>query len=152
MDIIICEEGMIVPADAEIVTSNDFSVNESILTGESVSVEKFATDRIMQGTLVVRGYCYAKVNAVGKQTTLSGIGELVTSTGKEKTPLQLKVTRFVRVMVITGSFAFMFVWAYNWWDSGDVIHGLLHGLTMAMSILPEEIPVALSTFMAYIDY
>ena len=152
MDIIICEEGMIVPADAEIVTSNDFSVNESILTGESVSVEKFASDLIMQGTLVVRGYCYARVKAVGIHTTLSGIGELVSSTGKEKTPLQLKVSKFVKLMVIIGSFAFVFVWGYNWWESKDIIHGLLHGLTMAMSILPEEIPVALSTFMAFGAY
>ena len=151
-DIIICEEGMIIPADAEILTSNDFSVNESILTGESVSVEKFSTDTIMQGTLVVRGYCHARVKAVGIQTTLSGIGELVSSTGKEKTPLQLKVSKFVRLMVIIGSFAFVIVWGYNWWESGNMIHGLLHGLTMAMSILPEEIPVALSTFMAFGAY
>lgn len=151
-DIIICEEGMIVPADAEIINSNDFSINESILTGESVSVEKISTDTIMQGTLVVRGYCYAEVKAVGKQTTLSKIGQLVSAAGKEKTPLQLKVSKFVKLMVFVGSFAFVFVWGYNWWDSGDLVHGLLHGLTMAMSILPEEIPVALSTFMAFGAY
>lgn len=147
-DIIICEEGMIVPADAKIISSNDFSINEAILTGESVSVEKFVGDTIMQGTLVVRGYCHASVNAVGDKTMLSGIGALVATTGKEKTPLQIKVSRFVKVMVIAGSLAFVFVWGYHWWDSGDAIHGLLHGLTMAMSVLPEEIPVALSTFMA----
>jgi len=151
-DVIICEEGIIVPADAEILTSNDFSINESILTGESVSVEKFSTDTIFQGTLVVRGYCYARVTAVGKQTTLGGIGELVSSTTKEKTPLQLKVSNFVRSMVIIGSIAFLFVWGYNWWESGSVLHGLIHGLTMAMSVLPEEIPVALSTFMAFGAY
>lgn len=147
-DIIICEEGMIVPADAVVVSSNDFSINEAILTGESVSVEKFVGDSIRQGTLVVRGYCYAEVNAVGDKTTLAGIGALVATTGKEKTPLQVKVSRFVKVMVIAGSVAFVFVWGYHWWDSGDALHGLLHGLTMAMSVLPEEIPVALSTFMA----
>ncbi|MBK9331998.1 MAG: cation-translocating P-type ATPase [Ignavibacteria bacterium] len=147
-DIVICEEGDIIPADADIISSNDFSLNEAILTGESVSVEKFSGDKIMQGTLVVRGYCQAIVTAVGIKTTLSGIGELVSGTGKEKTPLQIKVANFVRVMVIAGSAAFGFVWIYYWWESGSVIHGLLHGLTMAMSVLPEEIPVALSTFMA----
>jgi Ca2+-transporting ATPase len=151
-DVIICEEGTIVPADAEILTSNDFSIDESILTGESISVEKFSTDTIFQGTLVVRGYCYAKVSAVGKQTTLGGIGELVSSTAKEKTPLQSKVSNFVRSMVIIGSIAFLFVWGYNWWESGSALHGLIHGLTMAMSVLPEEIPVALSTFMAFGAY
>ncbi len=147
-DILLCEEGAVIAADAEIITSNDFSVNEAILTGESVSVEKFMGDTILQGTLVVRGYCHAKVKAVGLQTTLSGIGELVATTGKEDTPLQIKVSKFVRVMVIAGSIAFAFVWMYNWWESGNLWHGLLQGLTMAMSVLPEEIPVALSTFMA----
>jgi Ca2+-transporting ATPase len=74
LDVIICEEGMIVPADATIVSSNDFGVNEAILTGESVAIEKFAGDSILQGTLVVRGYCYARVTAVGGKTVLSGIG------------------------------------------------------------------------------
>jgi P-type Ca2+ transporter type 2C len=147
-DVLICEEGNIIPADAEVLSSNDFSVNESILTGESAAVERFKGDAVMQGTLVVRGYCYARVQAVGEQTILSGIGQLVATTGKEKTPLQLKVSRFVQAMVIAGSIAFGFVWIYYWWESGNVLNGLLHGLTMAMSVLPEEIPVALSTFMA----
>lgn len=147
-DIIICEEGMIVPADAIIEASNDFSLNESILTGESVAVEKFKGDEIKQGTLVVRGYCYATVNAVGQNTALSGIGKLVASTGKEQTPLQIKVTKFVKVMVIAGAIAFAFVWCYFWWESKSVLVGLLHGLAMAMSVLPEEIPVAFSAFLA----
>lgn len=147
-DIIICEEGTIVPADAEIISSNDLSINEAILTGESASVERAQGDRIMQGTLIVRGYCCAKVQAVGAQTTLAGIGHLVETAGHEKTPLQKKVARFVRTMVVFGSIAFVFVWAYHWIESGSILHGLLHGLTMAMSVLPEEIPVALSTFMA----
>ena len=102
----------------------------------------------MQGTLVVRGYCYAEVTAVGKKTELAGIGALVSLSGKEKTPLQEKISKFVRLMLLAGGFAFFFVWIYHALVSGDIVHGLLHGLTMAMSVLPEEIPVALSTFMA----
>lgn len=147
-DVIVCEEGTVVPADAEIISSNDFSVNEALLTGESVSVEKFRSDSIMQGTLVVRGYCYALTKSIGTQTVLSGIGHMVATAGKEKTPLQRKVQSFIKVMVIVGSIAFAFVWGYHWWESGSLLHGLLHGLTMAMSVLPEEIPVALSSFMA----
>lgn len=147
-DVLVCEEGTIIPADADVITSYDFSVNEAMITGESVSVEKQAGDQIIQGTLVVGGYCYARVNAVGRNTTLSGIGKLVREAGHTKSPLQLKVAYFVRRMVIVGSVAFLFVWAYHTWDSGSVLHGLLHGLAMAMSVLPEELPVALSTFMA----
>ncbi len=147
-DVIICEEGTIIPADAEVISSYDFSVNEAIITGESISLDKQVGDQIIQGTLVVGGYCYAKVNAVGKNTTLSGIGKLVKEAGHTKSPLELKVAHFVRIMVLFGSFAFLFVWAYYTWESGSLLHGLLHGLAMAMSVLPEELPVALSTFMA----
>lgn len=147
-DIIICEEGIVIPADAKIISSNDFAVNEAVLTGESVAIEKFPGDVIMQGTIVVRGYCYAEVTAVGSNTTLGDISKLVLSTESEKTPLQLKIQNFVRAMVIAGSIAFVFVWIFNWWESKNMLHGLLHGLTMAMSVLPEEIPVAFSTFMA----
>lgn len=147
-DTIVCEEGNIVPADAMVISSSDFTVNEAVLTGESVSVEKFQGDAILQGTLVVSGYCNAEVTAVGKQTVLSGIGQLVATTGKEKTPLQIKVSRFVKAMVVAGGIAFLLVLAYHWWESKNILHGLLHGLTMVMSVLPEEIPVALSTFMA----
>lgn len=147
-DLIICEEGTIIPADAELITTYDFSVNEAIITGESASVEKQTGDQIIQGTLVVGGYCCARVKAVGKHTTLSGIGKLVKDAGHTKTPLQEKVAHFVKIMVIFGSIAFLFVWGYHSWESRSILHGLLHGLTMAMSILPEELPVALSTFMA----
>lgn len=147
-DVIICEEGAVIPADAEVVLSYDFSVNEAIITGESVSIQKQTGDHIIQGTLVVGGYCYAKVKAVGQNTTLAGIGTLVKETKLSKSPLQEKVAHFVKKMVFLGAIAFLFVWAYHTWESGNLLHGLLHGLTMAMSVLPEELPVALSTFMA----
>lgn len=147
-DILVCEEGTIIPADADILVSYDFSVNEAILTGESVSIEKQEGDQIVQGTLVVGGYCYAQVTAIGKNTTLSGIGHLVREAGQSPSPLQIKVDSFVKKMVIWGSLAFLFVWIYYSWEKDSIIQGLLHGLAMAMSVLPEELPVALSTFMA----
>jgi Ca2+-transporting ATPase len=147
-DILICEEGTIIPADAEVISSYDFSVNEAIITGESVSLEKQIGDTIIQGTLVVGGYCNARVSAVGKGTILSGIGKLVNEAGHTQSPLQEKVAFFVKRMVIFGGIAFLFVWSYHTWESGSLLTGLLHGLAMAMSVLPEELPVALSTFMA----
>lgn len=147
-DVVLVSEGMIVPADAEIMRSNDFSVNEALMTGESFPVEKRPGEVILKGTQVTRGYCYARVSAIGNKTALSRIGELVRSTEKVRTPLQLEVDHFVRNMVIVGSIAFLFVWFYYTWESGSPLHGLLFGLTMAMSVLPEELPVAFSTFMA----
>ena len=73
-DLILCEEGMTIPADAEILTTNDLSINEALITGESAAVQKQAGAPLLQGTLAVSGYCTARVTAIGLNTTLAGIG------------------------------------------------------------------------------
>jgi Ca2+-transporting ATPase len=150
-DIIVVESGMIVPADATLQELHDFSVNESNLTGESLPVTKELQgedNRIYQGTDVISGYCIAKVTAIGAQTELGKISQSLHEIKKPQTPLQQQIRKFVRSMVIIGIFAFFIVWGINYYLSKSILHGLLHGLTMAMSVLPEEIPVAFSTFMA----
>src|SRR6187549_3403390 len=66
----------------------------------------------------------------------------------EKTPLQRQIGTFVKGMAIAGGGVFLLVWGFNFYLSGDILGSLLKGLTLAMSILPEEIPVAFTTFMA----
>ncbi|OYU95313.1 MAG: haloacid dehalogenase [Bacteroidetes bacterium B1(2017)] len=148
-DVIQLVDGAIVPADASIVNANDFSANESILTGESIPLIK-GTDEplIFQGTMVVSGACTASVIAVGAATQLGKIQQSLQEIEPEKTPLQIQVHNFVKYMLYAGLVAFVLVFGVNYYLSGKVLHALMHGLTLAMSIIPEEIPVALSTFMA----
>lgn len=150
-DLIVVEDGQIVPADASIVRLNDFSVNESILTGESLPVFKSANppdNVIFKGTVVMTGSCVARVTHIGKETKLDQIGQSLKDIEVVKTPLQIQIKSFIRLMVIAGAIAFVLVWGLNFYMTRDWLHGLLHGLTLAMSVLPEEIPVAFSTFMA----
>jgi Ca2+-transporting ATPase len=150
-DILLLEDGNSIPADGIIRESHDFSVNESILTGESLSVDKNASDTnnlIFQGTLVVGGACVAEVTATADQTALGKIGKTMQSVEESKTPLQLQIKRFVQYMVGFGIIAFITVWTLNYLSTRNLLDSLLSGLTIAMSVLPEEIPVAFSTFMA----
>ncbi len=150
-DLIIVEDGNLVPADAIILRMNDFSINESILTGEALPVLKdlaSENNSIFKGTLVMTGSCTARVNAIGKNTAFGKIGQSLSEINVSKTPLQIQIKSFIRSMVSLGVIAFIIVWAANYYLTRDVLHGLLHGLTLAMSVLPEEIPVAFSTFMA----
>ncbi len=150
-DIITCEDGDVVPADCTILEAHDFSVNESILTGESLSVFKNTntpSTEIFKGTIVVTGSCIAQIIAVGNSTAIGKIGATIENIETEKTPLQQQINRFIFQMVIAGLIAFFLVWGFNVILTGDILHGLLHGLTLAMSVLPEEIPVAFSTFLA----
>ncbi len=150
-DLCIIEEGKMINADGEIVHSNDFSVNEASLTGESFSVFKSleTEDRnVYSGTLVVSGLAVYKVESIGSATKLGEIGQSIQSIKEERSPLQIQITQFVQWMAVIGVVVFLLVWSYSYWQSRDIIESLLVGLTLAMSILPEEIPVAFTTFMA----
>jgi Ca2+-transporting ATPase len=148
-DIMIIEEGQNISADGEIIDSNDLSVDESILTGESFPVAKDSTNKkVFSGTAVTGGLGYVCVTNTGDNTEIGKLGKSLEQIKKERTPLQIQIDNFVKIMALAGTAAFLFVLVYNYIDSKDIIHSLMHGLTLAMAILPEEIPVALSTFMA----
>jgi Ca2+-transporting ATPase len=147
-DIMIIEEGEIIGSDAIIIYAKDFSVNESILTGESFSVFKNLSENIYRSTLVTSGLARARVTAVGNNTEFGKIGQSVRETVTAKTPLQLQIRNFVTKMVWVGSGAFLLVIVFNYIKTGNLMQSFLHGLTLAMSVLPEEIPVAFSTFQA----
>ncbi|MGZ3900664.1 MAG: HAD-IC family P-type ATPase, partial [Bacteroidia bacterium] len=147
-DSLMIEEGSYVAADAIIVHSNDFSVNEAILTGESMSVYKDRTKTdhsVFSGTTVTSGLAIATVTAIGNDTQMGKIGKSLESIREEKTPLELQINNFVKKMVIAGTVVFLIVWAINYTRSFNVPDSLLKALTLAMSILPEEIPVAFAT-------
>jgi P-type Ca2+ transporter type 2C len=150
-DFLLVEEGTSITADGIIVQSNDFSVNESILTGESLAVfkDKDKKDRfIYSGTIVASGLAIAEILAIGNETKLGKIGKSLESIREEKTPLEIQVSNFVKWMAIVGAVVFILVWGINYWQSKHILNSLLQSLTLAMSILPEEIPVAFTTFMA----
>lgn len=148
-DLAIFSEGDQVSADVKIMELSDFSVDESILTGESLPVQDKKTgDLLFSGSTVNSGMAKGEVTAVGNQTRLGKMGKVMEETIKEKTPLQQQVAGFVRLMAFFGLTAFLVVWIFNYMNSGDVMESFMHGLTLAMAVLPEEIPVALATFMA----
>ncbi len=150
-DVMILEEGNKVPADALINQANDLSVNESILTGESIPVEKKSEEglnQLFQGTTINSGKCYATVSATGTSTMLGKLGKSVSAISSSKTMLQDQIKRFVKIMAFIGFAAFALIWLLNYIHSRDITQSLLLGLTLAMAAVPEEIPVAFSSFMA----
>ncbi|SJZ62822.1 cation-translocating P-type ATPase [Sediminibacterium ginsengisoli] len=150
-DLCITEEGRMINADGQIIHSNDFSVNEASLTGESLSVfkDKDSEDnKVYSGTITVSGLAVFEVEKIGKETRLGKIGISISSIKEERSPLQIQIGKFVRTMAIAGVTVFLMVCGYRFYQSGNILDSLLSGLTLAMSVLPEEIPVAFTTFMA----
>lgn len=148
-DLVELLEGSLIPADGTVVSADDFSVNESILTGESMPVYKLDPgDELSSGTQVTSGQAICRISAVGNATRLAEIGRSISSIDTEKSALQIQIGRLVRDMAVIGAVIFVAIWAIRFIRSGDLPGSLLGALTLAMSILPEEIPVAFTTFMA----
>lgn len=123
-DYFIAEEGTLIAADGEIVRSNDFFVNESALTGESVPVYKGhdgAGNLIYRGTIAVSGLAIARVTAIGNNTRWGQIGNSVEDVNEEKTPLELQIGSFVKKMVVAGAVVFAIVWAINYGHSHQLL-------------------------------
>ena len=150
-DVMVLEEGSRIPTDAMVLQSNDLTVNESIITGESMPADKNGSspeNQLFQGTMINTGKCLAKVTATGNLTVLGKLGKSISSISVSKTLLQEQITRFVKIMATMGIIIFCLIWLVNYLHTKELIQSLLLGLTLAMAIFPEEIPVAFSSFMA----
>jgi Ca2+-transporting ATPase len=150
-DIILLEEGMNIPTDAIVLQANDFTVNESIITGESLPADKNVNDGfnvLYQGTTINSGKCIARATATGNSTVLGKLGKAVSSYQVPKTLLQQQVNTFVRRFALFGLLGFVIIFSVNYFNQYQLVSSLLFALTLAMSVVPEEIPVAFSSFMA----
>ncbi|MDP4129877.1 MAG: cation-translocating P-type ATPase [Bacteroidota bacterium] len=150
-DIMILEEGNRINADGVVVQQNDLTIDESIISGESLPVEKNEKENhnlLFQGTIINSGKCYAKVTAIGNNTVLGKLGKSISIMPSGKTPLQHQLNRFLKFMALFGIIAFVIIWVVNYLNNSEPIQSLLFALSLAMSIVPEEIPVAYSSFMA----
>ena len=161
-DLLILKEGDRVPADAVLLFCSNFSVDESLLTGESVPVRKVAADDVMDmgrpggddlpfvysATLVVQGHGIARVLATGIRTEIGKIGKSLQTVETEETLLQRETGRLVRHLAIAGlSLCILVVVVYGL-TRGNWLNGFLAGITLAMATLPEEFPVVLTIFLA----
>lgn len=165
-DILIVTEGDRIPADALYRSGTSLSVDESLLTGESVPVRKTASAEakeldapggddlpsLYSGTLVTAGRGLLEVVGTGLQTELGKIGTALATVVPESTFLQRETARLVRILALTGLGActvVVILYALTrGGGAGAWKEGLLAGITLAMAILPEELPVILTVFMA----
>ena len=147
-DLMLLGEGDRVPADGRLAEAADLQLDESLLTGESVPVARAPGDPVHAGTLVVRGQGLAEVTATGARSQMGRIGQALGSIVTPPTPLTLETRRLVRVAAIAGAaVSLLFLLAFGL-TRGDWLGALLAGITLAMSMLPEEFPLVLTVFMA----
>lgn len=155
-DLVLLNEGERVPADGVLVAAAHLAIDESLLTGESVPVDKSvspteappATNRVFGSTLVVNGHGMARVTETGARTETGKLGASLASIVPEETHLQRATGRLVRVFGILALFVCGGLAVYYGLVMGDWLQGILSGIALGMAMLPEEFPVALAIFLA----
>ncbi len=159
-DIIKIGYGVRIPADARILTINNLQVDEAILTGESIPVQKEETPVLLSaevaerknilhaGTLVVQGYATGVVYATGNNTEIGKVAGIVSKINRVPTPLQRGINRLawaIFILVIT-IVALVFLLGIS---RGEPIPSMLVlSAAVAVGAVPEALPIVLTVILA----
>ena len=160
-DVLVLEAGDMVLADARLMEVNQFEIDESALTGESLSVEKNIKiiekdvslgdkiNSIFKGTSVVKGNAKAVVTGTGLHTELGKITQLVETAKQDDTPLEKKLQRLTKIlMLVTAGFASIFI-AIGLLQ-GKEFHIIVEtALALAVAAIPEGLPIVSIIALTY---
>ncbi len=159
-DIVRLSQGDRVPADGRILSANDLQIDEAVLTGESLPAEKTIqpaqadagvgdqNSMVFAGTLVTQGIGTVVICRTDLQTELGKIADLVQSTKREETPLQMTIKRFsVQIGIIVGIFTLLIFWI-GILRGFSVVEMFLTSVAIAISAVPEGLPIAMTVILA----
>lgn len=157
-DIVYIAEGERIPADCRVIEASNFSVDESVLTGEAehvfksseedISGEYWKKNMLYAGTLSIFGKCTALVIETGFNTEYGKIGKEIGEVKEEPTPLQRKVSKLVKGIAVFSIFLCLLVIIFSYFYTGKLVSSLLAGVTLAMAMIPEEFPVVMTVFLS----
>ncbi len=145
-DVVRIEAGDRVPADGELLQAQGISVDESVLTGESVPVEKSEGEEILSGTLVTRGKSYAVITRTGKESAMGRLSSLIGRIEAGKTPLERRLNVFGRqvAFAILALALLLFVAGIFVEGFGRIGHIMLFAVALAVAAVPEGLPAVLT--------
>lgn len=152
-DLILLEAGDRVPADSMLIDASGIQVDESLLTGESVPVDKMAVEEsdkhsivgtpqntIYMGTIITNGRGKAVVISTGMATEMGKIADMLQSVGEEETPLQRRLDKMGKVMVFCCIIACAIVTVTGILKGENIYTMFLAGVSLAVAAIPEGLP------------
>ncbi len=150
-DLLVLHEGDRIAADA-VLLDGHLDVNESLLTGEAVPVTKLPgsdAGQLFASMVVTKGVGVAEVHAIAGATAVGRIGQALASTVEPVSGLQQASRRLIRNLTVGGLLLATAYALLGWlWDGHGLLESVLAGIALTMAILPEEIPVILTVFLA----
>ena len=162
-DIVMIAEGARVPADAKLIEGSALEIDESTLTGEAAACTKVALgpdearqlepgevdgSAVFASTLVLRGQALAEVTRTGAATRIGQIGAALHDIHEQPTLVQRDIRWLISRMGILALLFCLAVALTYGLVRHDWFQGALSGLTLAISLIPEEFPMVLVIFMA----
>lgn len=150
-DLLVLHEGDRIGADATLLEGY-LEVDESLLTGEAIAVERYPAsghERLCASTVVTKGSGLACVSSTGSATRVGGIGLMLSRASEPASGLQISSRSLIRALTVAGLLLATGYCLLDWlWDGRDFLDSVLAGIALSMAILPEEIPVVITVFLA----
>lgn len=160
-DILILEAGDMIVADGRIIESFSLSVNESSLTGESESVNKFIDsikdeevslgdqkNMVFSGSLVTYGRALVVVTSTGMDTEIGKIAHLMEETSEKQTPLQVSLDDFSKKLAIAILFVCIIVFSITLYRGSTFIDSLMFSVALAVAAIPEALSSIVTIVLA----
>ena len=153
-DIIVLESGTQVSADARILSCNNLTIDESVLTGESIGVtktddvngidEESRSTMVYAGTSVLTGRALALVVATGINTEVGQIAQKVTTTEESKSPLTIRMEKFSKQISMLIVFISIIIGIVLFLKGYEPMEIFLSVVALSVSAMPEGLPLALT--------
>nr|WP_083832990.1 calcium-translocating P-type ATPase, PMCA-type [Candidatus Arthromitus sp. SFB-rat-Yit] len=149
-DLILLESGDRIPADAKII-KGELTVDESLLTGESVGVNKSSDnkeDSIFMGTIVLKGKAYAKIINIGMNTEMGKIANMLQNIDEDKSPLKERLEGLGKVLVVICILICAVVTVIGIARGQSITDMFLIGVSLAVAAIPEGLPAIVTVALA----
>ena len=150
-DIVILEAGDRIPADGDFVESSGLVIDESLLTGESVGVNKESHSKNstgFMGTTIVKGKGILKVNSIGMKTEMGKIAHLLQNIEEEKSPLNQRLDSLGKVLVVICLVICAMVTVMGIIRGNDITEMFLLGVSLAVAAIPEGLAAIVTVALA----
>lgn len=159
-DVVVLKIGDHVPADLRLLTATNLKIDESPMTGESESVDKYTganepnvpladrTSLAWMGTAVVNGHGFGVVVATGMKTEFGRIAQLTQSVGRETTPLQRQLMVLGKQLGIISVSISVLVAVLGWLLGKPLLEMFLTGVALAVAVVPEGLPAVVTITLA----
>lgn len=145
-DIIRLETGERIPADAMLISDDELLIDESILTGESLPLQKTVEHELYAGSLIIRGRAYARVSRTGSQSTMGKLANLLDDIDEEKTPLEIRLNKFgKKIALVVTVIACLLVFLGTWLEGLSAFNQIfLFAIALAVAAVPEGLPAVIT--------